>query len=466
MSPTDNLYTAPRKSMWIWGVGAVSDVLMIQMFGLVFPIFNTGFGFDSVLLSWAIMLPRLTDALLDPVLGHYSDNLRTRWGRRKPVLLVTAIAGAFLVSGIWWANPAWPKGLQFGYLIVFAILYYCTWGTYSMSHMALGYELTDDYHERSRLIAIRTLFLQVVTLLISFTYWMALRPIFGGEIHGIRVISAVFSVIILLCALPVLLKINERFSHPPQRHSGVMLAFKEALRLQPFRMYLFMRFFSAFGQVIFNQMCFYVNVYYVCSGNKELATKIIGIYNMVIVVLTLAILPLVPKISRKIGKRRGFILSSWLAVFQACLMPFLFTPSLPYLQLVAAVLTGPLIAIGVVLRDAIVPDICDLDELVNGKRREGLLTAAISFVYKLEVSLCVLVVGYMISWAKFVPQVTVQAPDVIWRLQWFTFAPNIAFAGLALYFAIKFSITEEQASENASILVARRNLVVENKEKG
>ncbi len=463
MAANSKFYSAPKKTMWIWGLGGVSDSLMIMTFGLVFPIFNTGFGLDSVLLSWAIMLPRLTDAILDPTLGHFSDNLRTRWGRRKPILLITSIIGAFLVAGIWWANPAWSKYTQFIYLIAFAICYYCTWGTFSMSHTALGYELTDDYHERSRLIAIKAIFVQIVTLIISYTYWMALNPVFGGEINGIRVISGVFAVAIIAFTIPVLLNTKERFTHPSPKHSGIFKALLEALRLKPFRTYILMRFFSAFGGVIFSQMCFYVNVYYVCEGNKTLATKIIGLSATLTVVLTLVLMPLVPMISRTVGKRRGFILGAGLTVLQAVMMPLLFTPHYPYLQLVAAVLTGPIIAIGIVLRDAIVPDICDLDEVVNGKRREGLLTAAIAFVYKMEVSLCVLVVGYMISWSKFIPQSAVQAPDVVTRLQWCTFAPNILCAALALYFALKFPITEKDAAENSEILLKRRQAMEENK---
>ncbi len=456
MSDSTKIFSAPKKTMWIWGIGAISDSLMIQMFGLVFPIFNTGFGLDSVMLSWAIMLPRLTDAIIDPTLGHFSDNLRTRWGRRKPILLVTSILGALLVAGIWWVSPAWPKYLQFIYLISFSVCYYCTWGTYSMSHTALGYELTDDYHERTRLIAIRSIYLQIVVLVISYTYWMALNPIFGGEINGIRIISGIFAVFIVACTIPVLLKTKERFSHPSPRHSGVFKALLEALKLRPFRIFVLMRFFSAFGAVIFSQMCFYLNVYYVCGGNKAMATKIIGWSTTLTAVLAFSMMPLVPAISRKFGKRQGFVVSAGLSVFQAAIMPFVFTPDYPYLQIFAAALIAPIIMIGGILREAIVPDICDLDEVVNGKRREGLITAAIAFVYKMEVSLCVLVVGYMIAWTNFIPQATTQASDVVNRLQWCTFAPNILCAALAFYFALKFPLTEADVAENSAILSARR----------
>ena len=450
-------YSAPPRTIWMWGFGAVSDALMCQLFGLIYPIFNTGFGLDAVLLSWAIMLPRLLDAVIDPVVGHFSDNLQTKWGRRKPVLLVSSITGAVLVSAMWWASPEWPKLLQFGYVSIVATLYYCSWGVFSMSHTALGYELTDDYHERSRVIAIRTFFFQVVSLVISWTYWLALRPVFGGEINGIRVISAIFSVIVLAFAVPVLVCTKERFTHPGP-HVGMFTAIRESMRLQPFRIYLLLRFFSLFGQVIFNQMVFYINVFYVCSGQKDLAMRIVGISTMLTVILTVALMPLVPKISKRIGKRRGFILASWLALFQAILMPLLFNPRFLYLQLVAAAITGPLVGLGTVLRDAIVPDICDLDERVNGQRREGLITAAISLVYKAMVSLCVLIVGYMVAWSHFNPGISVQPPDVITRLQWFTFLPNVICSGIALYFAIRFSITEEQAAETTRILALRREL--------
>ncbi len=450
-------YSAPRNKMWLWGVGTISDALMIQTFGLVLPIFNTGFGLDPVLLSWAVMLPRLLDGITDPLLGHLSDNIKTRWGRRKPFLLVTTILGAILMAGIWWANPAWPKSWQFAYLIVCATLYYMTWGTYSMTHYALGYELTDDYHERARVMAIRTLFLQMVVAVVGWTYWLAQRPVFGGEIQGIRWIGAGMAVFILAAGLVPVLFCKERFALTNRKHEPILKSIKQAVRLGVFRTYLAVRFFSAFGLVVFNQLIFYVNTYFVCGGDKDLATKIIGIGTMLTVVLSMAVLPLVPRISRSIGKRKAVIVGCGIALLQACLMPLLYTPANPYLQLVAAALTAPLIAIAIVLRDAIVPDICDIDEVENGTRREALFTAVVSFVYKMEVSFCVVLVGYLLRFSAFDQTLKVQAPEVLTRLQWFTFTPNILFCALALLFAIRFPVTEAYMAEVRRKLDLRRS---------
>jgi GPH family glycoside/pentoside/hexuronide:cation symporter len=450
-------YSAPKRKMWQWGTGTIADALMIQTFGLVLPIFNTGFGLDSVMLSWAIMIPRLVDGLMDPIIGNFSDNVQTRWGRRKPFLFVTAILGALVVAGIWWANPAWPKSWQFAYLVVFATLYYTTWGTFSMTHYALGYELTDDYHERARVMAIRTVFLQVVVLAVSWTYWLALRPVFGGEIHGIRWIASGMAVLIVITGLVPVFCCEERFAHVKRPHAPILKSIKEAFQLKPFRTYLAMRFFSAFGLVVFSQLIFYVNVYYVCAGDKSLATKIVGIGTMLTVGISIAVLPLVPKLSRWMGKRNAVIAGCAIALVQACLVPLLYNPANPYLQLVSAALTAPLVAIAIVMRDAIVPDICDLDELENGTRREALFTAVTSFVYKLEVSLCVVLVGYLLRFSAFDPKLGAAQPgEVLTRLQWFTFVPNVVFAAIALWYAIRFPITESHMAKVRDQLDERR----------
>jgi GPH family glycoside/pentoside/hexuronide:cation symporter len=443
--------------MWIWGLGGVSEATMSQIFGILFNIFQTWFGVDPKLLGSVFALPRLIDAFLDPALGHFSDNLHTRWGRRKPILLATSLLGALVMAGIWWLDPSWPAWIQAIYLFVFATTYYCALGTFGMSHQALGYELTDDYHERSRFIAIKAVFITVVTMMVSWSYKAADLPLFGDRITGIRWVGFFFACLVVLFTIPVLRYSKERFTRSSGEHAGLLTSLRQAMGLQPFRVYIAMRFFSAFGLVIFNQLNFFINLYFVCSGNQSQAYEIMGWSLTLTALLTLALMPLVPKISKKIGKRSGFIISSGLALLQALLVPLLYTPSNPYLQLVAAAVTAPLIAIGVVLRDAIVPDICDLDELTHGKRREGLLSAAIAFVYKIEVSLCVFIVGLLLAWVGLDQSLSTQSPDAIARLQWATFAPNILCSALAFFFATRFSITEQQARQTMETLLLRRS---------
>ncbi len=477
MSGTLQPFTAPRKTMWLWGVGALADTLLIQTFAYLQPVFNTGFGLDAILLGWALMVPRLLDGVLGPFIGYWSDNTRTRWGRRKPFLVLSGLAGAGIITGIWWADPAWPKILLFVYVTVFSTLYYVVCGIYSLTYNALGYELTDDYHERSRVMAIRQVFVLIVSLGIGWIYPLALQPVFGGEINGFRVISMGLGLAILVTAMVPVFACQERFMEANKKPAPILQCMKEALRLKSFFIFLLMRFFAGFGPIVFNQLIFYINVYQVCRGNKTMATTIMAVGTAGNVIVTLLAMPLVPKLSRLIGKRRGVIIGSGVALFQACIVPFLYTPDSaivrwiaallpglqldvasvsPYLQLVAAFLLLPLVNIGVVLREAILPDICDEDELKSGERREGLFTAVTNFVYKIEVSFCVVLIGYMLSFSGFDQKATHQPSEVLSRIEWFTYAPNILFGVLALIMAIKLPMTESYMARIQSQLEERR----------
>jgi glycoside/pentoside/hexuronide:cation symporter, GPH family len=438
------VYTASTSSIWLWGSGAVASALMLQTFGLIMPVFSTVFKLDPILLGWALMIPRLIDGIFDPLMGHYSDNFHTRWGRRKPFLLFSTFIGGLLLAGIWWANPAWPSYWQYIFLGLVATAYYCNWGTYAMTHGALGYELTDDYHQRARVAAVNAFFFQIVILAVGWTQAIARDPVFGGEINGFRWIGAIMGVLVIATGLIPLFACKERFANVNKINESMLTALKQTLSIRPFRTYLAMRFFWAFGTIVFNQLIFFVNVYHVCGGDKGLATKIIGIGTTITVALTFALLPLSARISKLIGKRQCLILGVLIVVLQAVSVPILYQPSMPYLQLVSAALFAPAIALANVFREAIVPDICDIDELNYEQRREALFNSVMSFVYKLEVSLCIVLSGYLISWSGFDAKAESQPASVLTNLQWFAYAPNLVFAAIALILAVRFPITEAQ----------------------
>jgi Na+/melibiose symporter-like transporter len=112
-------YTAPAREVWAWGMGAIACHLLIQTYGQASMIFTVGFGHSPVIISWCMMLPRVVDGILDPIIGHLSDETHTRWGRRKPYLVIGSVLGALFLMSVWWANPAWSHTAQFVYLLTF-----------------------------------------------------------------------------------------------------------------------------------------------------------------------------------------------------------------------------------------------------------------------------------------------------------------------------------------------------------
>ena len=90
-----------------YGAGGIIPIALFNVAGILVGLMgNISLGLSAFWLGAILIVPRLWDALSDPIIGHLSDNTRTRWGRRRPYLLLGGIAVAVSFVVIWWI----PKG--------------------------------------------------------------------------------------------------------------------------------------------------------------------------------------------------------------------------------------------------------------------------------------------------------------------------------------------------------------------
>jgi GPH family glycoside/pentoside/hexuronide:cation symporter len=293
----------------------------------------------------------------------------------------------------------------------------------------------------------------VVLLANSWVYWFALRPLFqngvvvtfrnlfakgldwahmsvvlgnsfatvpGGpsnEINGIRWITTFVVVLAMSAAIYAAKNCRERFAKAANpKHSPIRQALKETFKNKPFMILMLFKIFQVFGERVFQGVLFYIGIYYVCQGDKNLATKLTGLAGIFGSFVGFIVLPFIKPISQKLGKRMGLIMPAAIALALMLTQPFVLTPVHPYLLLIPLLLLAPLSIVTNAMISAIVPDICDLDELEHGTRREGLFTAVVAFMYKLEISLSVLIVGYLVKFSGLDPKSLVQAPESLQRL--------------------------------------------------
>lgn len=454
-------YHADNRTIHLWAVGGMADYMLFVSFNaLILPIFTTGFGLSPVLVGWALMLPRVVDAFVDPVIGHFSDNLRTRWGRRRPFLLASSLLGAFLVMAMWWPSRAWEPGLQFAWLLGASILLFICYGAFSMTHVALGYELSDDYHLRTRVVAVRAFYFSLAALCGGWLYWLALRPVFGDEITGIRWVSVGMALVILVAGLIPVASCRERFRNVAPRHVHLWTAVRTTLKIRPFVLILLLRIAQTLGASLYGALSFYIGAYCVCRGDKSLFTSLAGLNGLLGFAASLALVPLSARLSRRLGKRRGLIYGFAAAFAGAVLLPFCARDGQPYLLLAHMVVFGCANLVLTMFMSAVMPDICDVDELTSGERREGLFSAVMSFVSKIENSLCMLLGGYMVAFSGFnthLAQQMAQQPDeVLTRLRWLGFTPAIVFTGVAFLLAFFFPLTRPIMDDVRRQLEARR----------
>lgn len=451
-------YSAPQRTIHLWAVGSMADYLLFVAFNaLILPIYTTGFGLDPRLVGWALTLPRIADALVDPWLGHYSDNLKTRWGRRRPLLLVAAVLGAVMLMAMWWPARDWSHAAKFAWLLVTSILLYFSYGLYSMSHQALGFELSDDYHQRTKVMAVRGMWFAITSMAGGWLYWLTLRPCFSDEIDGIRQISVGLAAILLGAAIICVRNTRERFVHANRTHVALWPAIKTCLTVRPFVLLLLLRVAQTLSVSLYASIGFFIGVYYVCGGDKSQFSSLSGIVGMIGFAVAFILVPTSLWLSRTLDKRRGLIIGFGLTFLGAAAMPLFNQPGMPNLLLAHMILFGVLAGVFNLFSASVMPDICDIDELQSGERREGLFSAVLSFVSKIENSLCILVSSYLVSWSGFKAELGAnQAPEVLTNLLWLGFAPKIVFSGLALVIACYFPITQKLMEGVHAQLAKRR----------
>jgi GPH family glycoside/pentoside/hexuronide:cation symporter len=214
---------------------------------------------------------------------------------------------------------------------------------------------------------------------------------------------------------------------------------------------------QVFGERVFQGLLFYVGLYYVCQGDKSKVGELLFLGGLLGSVLTVLLLPFLKAFSMKLGKRAGLITASVTALVLLLSQPLLLTPKAPYLLLIPMLMLPLLSIISNVLLNAIVPDICDMDELEHGERREGLFTAVVAFMGKLEISLALGIVGGLLWVAGVNESSPVQTDAVITKLMWLTVAPGVFFTACALIASWRFKMGEAEVNEIRDKLAMRRD---------
>lgn len=460
--PAHKSYTSSNETIHMWGVGAIADYMMYAMFALIPQVCVNSIGMSPILVSWALFLPRIIDGIADPIIGHWSDTTHTKWGRRRPFIYVAGIVGSCIIMMIWWVSPNWSSMQQFGYLLLMSTLIFLFWGTYSMNHLALGYELSDDYHARTKVIAVRGFYFSCAATAGSYFYWIVTnRDFFSNDVLGIRVLSIVIAFVTVAVAVFVAASCRERFQMANRKHVNIIQAIKATLQVKAFVILLCVRVIATLGASLAGGFTFYIAAYSVCKGDKHLAASL-SIWNGLVGLAVAATLVFIAaKFSKAVGKRHGLIMSYGVTFISACALPFMAQPGYPYLLLAHMILFGPILTtLFNVFQQAVMPDICDIDEVQSGERREGLFAAVGSFVNKLENSLCVLLTGYIVAWsgfdAKHAAAGIQQTPEVLNHLRWYGFTPAIIFSGIAFLLIWKYPVTHQMMEQVRATLDARR----------
>lgn len=448
----------PLAQKLAYGFGMATPIAFVNSVAqLTNLIYNIGLGVSPVLLGVAQMIPRLWDAVSDPLAGYISDNTRSRWGRRRPYIVIGGVAVAVFFILIWTV----PKGLSeyetFGYYLVMSLLFYTAITVFSVPLMALGCELSDDYHERTRLFAYGSFIGNIFAILTPWMYKIATLDCFEDEVEGMKVIGICVAAIILISTLTAGVVCRERkfFQVSHQRKIHFWASMAATVRNRTYLRLIAAVFLVTAGFNFVNGFANYIMIYYLFDGVKDKAANVMGINGTAWAIAALiAVFPMA-WCSKQLGKARTVQIFTFCMVVGSLLKIVCYNRANPWLTLYPTILisTGMLGLYTMV--GAMIADICDEDELKNGVRREGSYSAVYSWWNKFAMSAGYLVAGFLLVATGFDEKQTIQTADTLFWLRCYEISIPAVLCLVAVFLLFKYPLTEERAYEVKALLAAR-----------
>ncbi len=470
-----------------YGMGAFINNLLAAAIGGMVIILNLGLGMNPALVGLLGAIPRFADAVMDPLMGYISDKTVSRWGRRRPYIFGGAIASGVIYIALWHLPPGRTESFYFWFFLVGSILFYLAYTIFAAPWVALGYELTPDYHERTRLMGVQNFIGQIAYLISPWFLWiMTHKPWFATPVQGALGLAIAVGLVTIAIGIIPAVVLRERFAERPAVAAAVasgvepvvparrtesagsilrrnltefLSGFAVTLRSAPFRTLCLATFLVFNGFIMISSFQSYVIIYYVFGGNQELGAKFAGYAGTLGAISSFGVIYLVTVLGTRVGKRTALMVSTGLSVVGYALKWFCYNPRYPWLLLVPT----PLLAFGLgglfTIMPSMIADVVDVDELETRERREGMFGSIYWWVVKLGMAAALAGGGYLLNFTGFdVALVGPQSPRTVMLLRLCdTVIPMVA-SGVAIWALARFPITEERARAVRQQLEARRGV--------
>lgn len=362
-----------------WGFGTLGTVTMINSVTVLYAFFLVSIvGIDPALAGTLIFASKIFDVVTDPLMGWISDRTNTRWGRRRPYLFGSSfLCGASMI--LLFNLPEFTSTFwQAAYIEALLLLFAFALTTYNVPYLAMPAEMTDDYNERSTIMSYRALFLSCGTFIGGAIAGLLVGRLGGDEAaYGTVgwVLAGITFSAMMICVIGTR---KARFVNDLKKEK---VPFGEQMRLffvnRPFMLMGLIKIIQ-FLQIAVGgtaTLFFFVHV----MGRSEAALFPFGIFYVGASIITIRLwLPLIDAF----GKREIFIVGLLLQAF-AFLSWILASPTEPdwVLYARAAALGGTISGI-LICGQSMILDVIELDRRLSGLNRQGVASAAFSFVEK------------------------------------------------------------------------------------
>lgn len=455
-----------------FGLGMLANQMFPAALGIFMVVLVQDLGFPTWMWGVLFFLPRVFDSITDPIMGFISDNTKSKWGRRRHYVMIGAIIMGISFTLMWQLYRDDGINYNFTYFLIWSLIFYLGLTIFSVPFVAMGYEMSDDFHERTNIMAVAQWIGQWAWVIAPW-FWVVMYD--QGWFESADVATRTLALWVgigcgILAAIPaIFLKdkstLDDDSLEPLTMGNiggslkGIVKGFKEAFKLVPFKKLCIATFFifNAFNTIA--GFSFFIIVYYLFNGvtGDEGAWIWPTLFGSVgALVTTFIVIPIVAKMSKIVGKKNAFLASQGISIIGYIMLWFLFIPGKPYMFLIAM----PFFSFGIgglfTLMMSMTADVCDLDELNFGQRREGIFGAIYWWMVKFGLAIAGLLSGLIMSMLDFTPGAATQPEGAVTGLRIFFSAFPILGTAIAMYVMRDYDLTEERALEISAELSKRK----------
>ena len=428
------------------------------------PIFQIFLGLNPALFGLAMTIPRVWDAFTDPIMGRISDRFRSRYGRRRPFVFAGALAMGVCFLSIWMVPRDMGEMGIFLWLTIGSILFFTAYTIFAVPCYALACEQTPDYHERTRLMFFWALFFNIGNLCLNWYLPATNLDIFPDTLVGSRWIALGLGIFVFfgLGSLPAIFGREKYYSLAETTDSkiGFAKAIGQAASSRPMLGLVGVVFALNFCATIAGSIALYIVIYHVKQGQVEEGIVLNAMNGTGFAIVGFAAIFALRFLAIKLGKRRALFWVLVLTIIGGISKWFIFTPEMPYLLLLDAVLNGPVwVSLGVII-PSMIADLCDWDEYKFGERREGIISSVFTWITKFGTSFTFLVSGVALQLSGFDEALGGDQPEgTMFRLRIVFVVASVLAPALAMLALRLYSISEDDAYRIRKQLEERRGQV-------
>lgn len=399
---------------------------MLPMVIFLPTFYSSDLGLDLATVGWVFLASRIWDIVIDPLVGYLSDHCLTRFGRRKPWLILSALPTLYSAWMLYVPAP----GVGPGYLLTWTLAFYLFWTLISLPYLSWGAELSQDYHQRTRIVGARefaniggTLFAAALPALIQQSMDEVLKAL----------------VYVMWITLPISLSLAVRHVPEPELHLRHTPSFdwrqgrQILVRNANFRQLAAAFLLNGIGNALPASLV----MLYIPHVLKMDQHK--GIFLGCLFAASIAAIPLWLHLSQRHLKHSIWKVSIFVACCSFAIVPTL-NPGDYWLYLFVCVTSGVTFSADAILPYSMLADVVDADTALGGGRRTGFFFALWGIATKLALALPMGLAFPLISLSGFVPSEPENTPFALLTLTLFYSVVPIFFKIASIYFIKNYTL--------------------------